>query len=157
MKFESVCGQPTDGRYTRLSTLFTCTVREYVHNVGVAVARSRLKPLTHAFPPLGVPGGCDRKCSCKRLFCWCDASRQSASANGPAWAALKKHRRPRLRRGNTGRGATPLTAGAGFNSRGWGRLKAAQRDTAQVNLPPHTLPWGRGWVCREPRGLGGFV
>jgi hypothetical protein len=140
--------------YTWLSTLFVCTAVKVVHNVVVAVARSRLRPFTHAFRPLftqGVRPGC----SSKRLFCLCYGCRQSASANGPAWAALKKHRRPRLRRGTASRGATPLTAGAGFNSRGWGRLKAAQRDTAQVNLPPHTLSWGRGWVCREPRGIGG--
>lgn len=38
----------------------------------------------------------------------------------------------RTRIGILRRGATPLTVQGGFNSRAWGRLKAARRDTAQV-------------------------
>lgn len=86
-----------------------------------------------------------------RGFCFLRRSRQGALADGPAWAAPKKHRCRRLRRADASRGATPSTAGGGFNSVARGRLKAATTDTAQVNLPLHTSLWGRGWVCREPR------
>lgn len=36
-------------------------------------------------------------------------------------------------------GCNSHTEAAGFNSGGWGRLKAARPDTAQVNLPLFTL------------------
>ena len=61
-----------------------------VHNsLNVAVARNEMKAVYSCIWPPGTLGGCDPSAAVNGFFHLCD--RQSASANGPAWAALKKH------------------------------------------------------------------
>ena len=60
----------------------------------------------------------------------------------PEWAAREKTPIRQLGRRLCRRGATPSTSAAWFDSRGWGRLEAASRDTAQWTS--HLLPIGVG-------------
>lgn len=61
-------------------------------------------------------------------------TRQGASANGPAWAA-PSYTEGRDSQTGLSQGCNSHTEAAWFNSGGWGRLKAARPDTAQVNHP----------------------
>lgn len=56
----------------------------------VEVALNEMKPFTHAFWPPGTLGGCDPSAAVNGFFHLRDP--QSGLANGPEWAALKKHR-----------------------------------------------------------------
>ena len=72
----------------------------------------------------------------------CFPDRTPRVSSEPEWAAREKTPIRQLGRRLCRRGATPSTSAAWFDSRGWGRLEAASRDTAQWTI--HSLPGGVG-------------
>lgn len=85
-----------------------------VHNsLNVAVARNEMKAVYSCIWPPGTLGGCDPSAAVNGFFHLCD--RQSASANGPAWAALRKHRHLNTR----GHAVRPFRQGPGKD---WGQV-----------------------------------
>lgn len=105
----------------------------------VAVGSDKSKPFTHASSPLlGFLQG-----AVVSGFFAFYGIRQGALADGLHGLNPRNTEAPNYVRGTWPRGATPSTWPGGFNSRAWGRLKAARRDTAQVNLPLFT-PYGVG-------------
>ncbi len=74
----------------------------------------------------------------------------------PEWAAREKTPIRQLGRRLCRRGATPSTSAAWFDSRGWGRLEAASRDTAQwtSHLLPNGVGGGFAWTYHHRMKYG---